>query len=83
MTDINAATSRHSSPTTCYPIVRELRKLDEALRESNRNAALIMRGAANSLEKYEALKDDVRDIARTTDSNVMAAKLQRVAASLG
>ena len=50
---------------SCYPLVRELRKLDEAVRDGNRNAALVMRGAANALEKYEHLKDAVKDLQDT------------------
>ncbi|MDC1268190.1 hypothetical protein N8Z76_00495 [Gammaproteobacteria bacterium] len=70
---------------TCYPIIRELRKLDEAVRDGNHNAALIMRGAANSLEKYEYLKESVRDLQETlrdgTDPmavKITVAKLKRI-----
>lgn len=70
---------------TCYPLVRELRKLDEAVRDGNRNAALVMRASANALEKYEHLKESVRDLQETLrdgsdpmDVKVTVAKLSRI-----
>jgi hypothetical protein len=58
--------SAHELPQpNCYPLIRELRKLDEALRSGNRNAALIMQASANALEKYEQLKEAVRDLQET------------------
>ena len=39
-------------------IIRELRKLDETVRGTNPDVALVLRGAANELEKYERMKEN-------------------------
>ncbi len=74
-----------SPASDCYPLVRELRKLDEAVRDGNRNAALVMRASANALEKYEHLKESVRDLQETLrdgsdpmDVKVTVAKLNGI-----
>ncbi|MEQ9823464.1 MAG: hypothetical protein ABQ298_03685 [Puniceicoccaceae bacterium] len=50
-----------------YPIIRELRKMDEELQKhlETRYAALVMRAAATSLERYEHLRHSVRDVRET------------------
>lgn len=81
----NSERERGSSPSSCYPLVRELRKLDEAVRDGNRSAALVMRASANALEKYEHLKESIRDLQETLrdgsdpmDVKVTVAKLNRI-----
>lgn len=83
--ETNNGVGSGSSPSSCYPLVRELRKLDEAVRGGNRNAALVMRASANALEKYEHLKDSVRDLQETLrdgsdpmDVKMTVAKLNRI-----
>ena len=84
-TKTNSERESGSSPSSCYPLVRELRKLDEAVRDANRNAALVMRSSANALEKYEHLKESVRDLQETLrdgsdpmDVKVTVAKLNQI-----
>lgn len=84
-TKTNNGAGSGSSPSSCYPLVRELRKLDEAVRDGNRNAALVIRASANALEKYEHLKESVRDLQETLrdgsdpmDVKVTVAKLSRI-----
>ena len=70
-------------PSSCYPIIRELRKLDEAVRASNKNAALIMRAAANSLEKYEKLKESLFDLQETLSDGSDTMDVKVAVAKLG
>ena len=73
------------STSSCYPLIRELRNFDEAVRDENRNAALVFRASANALEKYEHLKESVRDLQETLrdgsdpiDVKVTVAKLNLI-----